>query len=466
MATASVGHRFVDFLNGASGSPFAACVAVQKELLAAGFTKLNEESPWTLTPGGRYFVTRNGSSVVAFAVGARYAPVQSGCSIVGAHIDSPFLKLKPSSAVESCGTLSIACEVYGGGIWQTWFDRDLGIAGRVFVKEGDGYAAKVVRITRPLFRIPTVATHLDMRYADGWAPNKENDLRAIAAVASTPSDIGAISSFNTKSGRPKHHPVLLAMLAREIGCSPEAICNFELALCDSQPATIGGVLGDYIFSQGLDNLNGSFCALQGFLQSTASLATEKNIRMIFLFDHEEVGSMSPQGADSPIVLRMIERIVTCLPRPSTPISHEELVDIMLRKSLILSIDNAHAVHPNNPGKHESQHAPQMNKGPVLKYNVCTRYATEGVGALLMLKLAAEHNIPIQEFVVRQDMPCGTTIGPISSSKTSIRTVDLGNPQLSMHSIREVCGVADIGHMSNLILQFFNNHSSFNVNLDG
>eukprot|EP00727_Mastigamoeba_balamuthi_P000903 m51a1_g1081 putative aspartyl aminopeptidase (490) ;mRNA; f:22513-24586 len=467
-------RRFVDFLNKASGSPFTATAALRGLLLASAFVEVREDDPWMLVPGGKYFFTRNHSSIVAFCIGSKYE-LGNGCTIVGAHTDSPALKLKPISATESSGCLCVACETYGGGIWQTWLDRDLGIAGSVVVRDrrSGNLQQRVVSIKRGLLRAASLAIHLESKYSEGLPINKENDLRLLLATsASAEANAQAhptkLNAHLARGEKPKHHPVLLAALAAELGCDVDAIEGFDLRACDTQPAGLTGVLGEFVSGQGLDNLNGSYCAVAALMSSTESLAEEQNVRVAFLFDHEEVGSESPQGASSPLVEQTILRIMrgviagTGLVETGdlrdAPGFLSEMLHISERKSMCLSVDNAHAVHPNFAHKHEAQHGPLLNAGPVIKYNSNLRYATDVVGAAFVRGVAQAHGVPLQEFVPRQDMPCGTTIGPIISGRCGIRAVDVGNAQLSMHSIREVCGAADIEHMINLIKAFYEEFS--------
>jgi aspartyl aminopeptidase len=472
-------RRFLEFLGKASGSPFTAVAALRGLLLASAFVEIREDDPWLLVPGGKYFFTRNSSSIVAFAIGSNYELGQ-GFTIVGAHTDSPALKLKPISASEASGCQTVCCETYGGGIWQTWFDRDLGLCGIVLIrdKRSNKLTSRVVSLKTPLMRISTIAPHLDSRYTEGFTVNKETDLRALLAVSASASRAIAEAPpklnphMLRKGGKPKHHILLLKAVANELGCDLEAIEGLDLRLCDAQPPITSGVLGEFVSGQGIDDLNGAYCAVAALIASSADLSKEHNVRLAFLFDHEEVGSSSPQGAASPIVEQTLERVMRGViagtglvetgDLPNAPGFLSEMLFIAKRKSMLLSVDNAHAVHHNFPGKHEGQHGPELNAGPVIKYNSNLRYATEVVGATFLRSVAIARNIPVQEFIPRQDMPCGTTIGPIVSGGTAIRAVDIGNAQLSMHSIREVCGAADIDHMVSLIGGFYEEFSTANL----
>ena len=470
------GEGFVDFLNRGSGSPYTATAVLREMLLADNYIELKEDQPWSLKAGSKYFFCRNSASVFAFGIGKRVDLLKEApkFSIVGAHTDSPALRLKPPcSAQESCGLSLVSCEVYGGGIWQTWFDRDLGIAGKVIVKDPQSGAleTKTVLIRRPLLRIPTVAPHLDSPYADGFKVNKEHELRAILCEAETERATNCAVMLTPDGQKPRHHRALLAAVAKELSCPPEAIVALDLRLCDAQPAALGGAANEFVFGQGIDNLNGSYCTAAGFIKANKDGGLEEaaDVRFLTLFDHEECGSLSPQGANSAVVTQTMERILIGIaagmePRPAP---HDgfirEALCISIRKSLVISVDNSHAVHPNYAGKHEMNQPPMLNRGPTVKHNVNQRYASDAEGTLILQIIAKEHGIPLQEFVIRQDTNCGTTIGPTTSGKTCVRTIDIGNPQLSMHSIREVCGTKDVAYMTDLIYSFFTDFAKIVIN---
>lgn len=478
------GEGFVDFLNRGSGSPYTATAVVREMLLEDKYTELKEDQPWKLEAGGKYFFVRNSASVFAFGIGkkvdlAREAPK---FAIVGAHTDSPALRLKPPCSAQTSRDLAlVSCEVYGGGIWQTWFDRDLGIAGKVIVKDPTtgAFTTKTVLIRRPLLRIPTVAPHLDSPYADGFKVNKEIELRAILcelgaerAARKNDSDTSAAanSPYETMMTPDKtslrHHRVLLDIVAKELGVSVGSIVGLDLRLCDAQAPTLGGAKGEFVFGQGIDNLNGSYCTTAGFLAANKGDALESaaDIRFLTLFDHEECGSLSPQGANSAVVLQTMERILIGLAdKGASEILLREKLCISVRKSLVVSVDNSHAIHPNYAAKHEGSQPPVLNGGPTIKHNANQRYASDAEGSLVLQTIAAAHGIPLQEFVIRQDTNCGTTIGPTTSGKTCVRTIDIGNPQLSMHSIREICGTKDVKYMADLICAFFTDFFKITIN---
>lgn len=437
-------RSFLSFVD-ASPSPFHAVNEARTRLLAAGFQELKERDPWAPKPSGKYFFTRNQSTLIAFAVGGRYAP-GNGFSIIGAHTDSPCLRVKPSSALTKAGYLAVGVETYGGGLWHTWFDRDLTVAGRVIVKDAAGLLSnKLVHVKSPILRIPNLAIHLTPAEERGaFKFNKETELVPILATALK----GALEAPVPGDGG-KHHPALVALLARELKCEAADIRDFELCVADLQPGAIGGIAEEFIFSPRLDNLHSSYCSLEGLIEAP-ELDADENIRVVALFDHEEVGSESAQGAGSALIDYVLHRIAA--PAGAAADAFERA----MAKSMLVSADMAHGVHPNYSEKHEGQHRPSLHGGPVIKFNCNQRYATNAVTASILREAALLAQVPLQDFVVRNDSPCGSTIGPILSAGLGLRTVDIGCAQLSMHSIREMCGTTSVSQAIDLFKAFFAN----------
>ncbi|KAG5019611.1 hypothetical protein AAZX31_06G164100 [Glycine max] len=456
--THAVASDLIDFLN-ASPTAFHAVDEAKRRLRSAGYHQLSEREVWELQPGNKYFFTRNHSTIVAFAIGKKYV-AGNGFYIIGAHTDSPCLKLKPVTKVVKAGILEVGVQTYGGGLWHTWFDRDLTVAGRVIVREENAgsvsYSHRLVRIEEPIMRIPTLAIHLDKTVNDGFKFNNENHLIPILATSlkgelnKVSSENGPVESGNQTDGKKandktgtsntKHHLLLLQLLASKLGCEPDDICDFELQACDTQPSTIAGAAKEFIFSGRLDNLCMSFCSLKALIDATSSdssLEEESGVRMVALFDHEEVGSNSAQGAGSPVMLNAVTRVTNSFS------SNPNLLEKAAQLSYLVSADMAHALHPNYMDKHEANHQPKLHGGLVIKTNASQRYATNVVTSFIFREIASKHKLPVQDFVVRNDMSCGSTIGPILASGVGIRTVDVGAPQLSMHSIREICAVDDV-----------------------
>lgn len=466
----SVATDLVDFLN-ASPTAFHAVEEAKKRLKSAGYEQVLEREDWKLEAGKKYFFTRNYSTIVAFAIGKKYVP-GNGFHIVGAHTDSPCLKLKPVSKVSKGGYLEVGVQTYGGGLWYTWFDRDLTVAGRMIVREvKDGsvsYSHKLVRIEEPIMRIPTLAIHLDRGInSDGFKLNTHSHLVPVLATSvkeelnKAAVDNGVPTEGKKQSGK-VHHSILLQLLASQVGCEPVDICDFELQACDTQPSIVAGAMKEFIFSGRLDNLCMSFCSLQALIDTTSSptsLENETGVRMVALFDHEEVGSDSAQGAGSPVMLDALSRITSSFS------SSSNLLKKAIQRSFLVSADMAHALHPNYMDKHEENHQPKLHGGLVIKHNANQRYATNAVTSFIFREIANKHSLPVQDFVVRNDMACGSTIGPILASGVGIRTVDVGAPQLSMHSIREMCAVDDVKYSYEHFKLYFEEFSLLDAKID-
>ncbi len=446
-----------------------------------GFQEIRERDNWSssLVPGSSYYLTRNGSSIVAFSIGKKWK-AGNPIAMVGAHTDSPCLRIKPVSKKAGSGFLQVGVETYGGGIWHTWFDRDLSIAGRVMCRDGENFVQKLVKIERPILRIPTLAIHLDR--SSNFEPNKETELFPIAGLVAAElnrtgkNDVEKEESVEgedefkpLKVMTERHHPYIIELVAKEAGVEVEDVVDFELVLYDTQKSCIGGINNELIFSPRLDNLGMTYCAVEGIIESLSSskvLEDDSTIRLIACFDHEEIGSTSAQGAASTLLPAVLKRLSVIPGQQDTRSEksyekiREQELDIAtafeqsLSCSFLISADMAHSVHPNYAGKYESEHRPEMNKGTVIKINANQRYATNSPGIVLLQEVAKKAGVPLQLFVVRNDSSCGSTIGPMLSAKLGTRTLDLGNPQLSMHSIRETGGAEDVRFGVRLFSAFF------------
>jgi aspartyl aminopeptidase len=451
--------RLMEFID-QSPEPFHVVRTCIERLEALGFESLFEGDSWanSLKRGGKYYFTRNGSSIIAFTVGAKYESGR-GFKIIGAHTDSPNLKLKPrTKRPGSNGLTQLAVECYGGGLWHTWFDRDLSLAGRVVVRDKDKdsgkFYSRLVKVDRPILRVPNLAIHLntaDERSA--FKVNKEDHLVPILchevsrALSNNDNDNG------DKAWEMAQNPEVLSLLAEELSCDVADIADFELSLYDTQKGAFNGLHSEFIASSRLDNLASCFVATEALASHVLSggLNGDGMVSMVALFDHEEVGSTSSPGAGSTLMRDAIVRINDCLHHDSSNsnsnsnkgISSSEHFKASISRSLVLSVDQAHAIHPNYASKHEKGHSPQLNEGIVIKTNSNQRYATNGITGFIVRELGRRCGVPVQEFAVRNDCPCGSTIGPTISASTGIRAIDLGMPQLSMHSIREMMGTADV-----------------------
>ena len=458
----------------------------------AGFTVVKERDNWssTLKPGGKYYMTRNGSTIVAFAIGAQWKP-GNPIAMLGAHTDSPTLRVKPVSKKSGVGFMQVGVETYGGGIWHSWFDRDLSLAGRVLVKDGKGnFVQRLVKIDKPIIRIPTLAIHLDR--SSEFNPNKETELFPITGLVAaelnrtgktegakdTETESNHEETFQPlKTMSDRHHPYILELIAENVGAKVEDLVDFEIVLYDVQKSCIGGLNEEFIYSARLDNLEMTYCSVMGLIESVnkSDLSQETSIRLITCFDHEEIGSTSAQGADSDLLPAVVRRLSilagngahhgsSASDKSWEHIASDPDIDLStafeqtMAVSFLVSADMAHSVNPNYVGKYESNHQPEMNKGTVIKINANQRYATNSPGIVLLQEVARRAGVPLQLFVVRNDSPCGSTIGPMLSAKLGVRTLDLGNPQLSMHSIRETGGTYDIEHAIKLFESYFSHYS--------
>lgn len=388
--------------------------------------------------------------------------------------------MKPVSKKSNVGFLQVGVETYGGGIWTSWFDRDLSIAGRVLVREDGNIVQKLIKVDKPLLRIPTLAIHLHRQ--TNFDPNKETELFPIAGLATTElnktsekpeeKDAEEDEEFRPlKEMTERHHPAIMDVIASEAGVDVSQVVDFELVLYDTQKSCIGGINDEFVFSPRLDNLGMTYCSIEGLIASVedeSSLEDDSTIRITVCFDHEEIGSTSAQGADSNLLPAVIRRL-SVLPGNRDAASDQSYEQVhhegeeatafeqTLSRSFLVSADMAHSVHPNYAGKYEASHQPTMNGGTVIKINANQRYATNSPGIVLLQECARAAKVPLQLFVVRNDSPCGSTIGPGLAAKLGMRTLDLGNPQLSMHSIRETGGTKDVGFAVKLFKEFFESY---------
>ncbi len=416
------------FLN-ESSSPFHAVSALAARLQKAGFTQIKQLDDVVLSPGSGYFVTANDSSIIAFRAG--HGQPTDGLRIIGAHTDSPNLSVKPNPVKKRSGVVQLAVDVYGGALLNPWFDRDLSLAGRVsFVDQSGQLASRLIDFRRPIAIIPSLAIHLDRDANKNRSINPQTDILPILAGLSEDD----ATDFD-----------LSALLADQISseyedCSDVRVLDFELSLYDCQDASLVGLDNSFLASARLDNLLSCHAGLQALLA-----ASDAHWSLLVCNDHEEVGSASSVGAQGPMLTDVLEFIA------GSAAASRKLRD----QSTLLSVDNAHAVHPNFSDRHDESHGPILNRGPVVKINRNQRYATSGEGSALMRLLAERTGVPLQHFVVRTDLGCGSTIGPITAAETGIRTIDLGLPTLAMHSIRELAGCADVEYLDRLLTAFYN-----------
>lgn len=409
--------RFIE----SSPTPYHAAAECKSRLIQAGFREIDERDEWTFGSGERVFVVRGGGTIAAF-IGGTKPPSQSGFLLVGAHTDSPNFRVKPKPEAASFGQRQLGVEVYGSPLLHSWLDRDLSLAGRVSLLDGSTH---LVRVDRPMCRISNLAIHLSPTLAaEGLRLNPQQLMPTFAL------------GENQKNG---FSELVAAELGQQgVSVSSADVAAFDLALFDMQAPSFGGSGNELIFSARLDNLASCHAALAALTQGTTE---SKATRGIVLYDHEEVGSQSAAGAASLFLRATLERLAACYPEAG-----REAGPRALARSLLVSADMAHAIHPNYADKHDSQHAPRLGAGPVLKVNASQSYATDAPGAALFERACRKAGFAAQRFVSRNDMRCGSTIGPISSSRLGMRTVDVGNPMLSMHSCREVAATRDVAKL--------------------
>lgn len=411
-----------------------------------GFRPLSERDVWTLSPGDRHYVTRNDSSIVAFVVGDQ-PPAEAGFCIVGAHTDAPCLKVKPAPDLVRCGFRQLAVECYGGLLLSTWLDRDLGLAGRVVVARPDGQVQSLlVEFDGPIARIPSLAVHLDREVnTRGLVLNQQQHMVPVLGL---------------DRGEANPSVALKGMLAGQIGAAhgtsvaASDILDFDLMLYDTQPAAIGGSDRAFVFAPRLDNLASCHAATAALLESVGDRHAAAWTRAVTFWDNEECGSRSAQGAQGPLICQVLARIVE-----TRSAGAAQAMPRALASSFLISADMAHAVHPNYADRYEPNHLPVIGMGPVIKSNANQSYASDGVSSARFVAMCRAAGFEPQRFVMRSDLPCGSTIGPITAALTGIKAVDVGNPLLSMHSIREMAGVEDHARMTAVMKVFFDRSPS-------
>ena len=409
----------------ASPTPFHAVSEMATRLQAAGFSALDEADAWQLKEQGKYYVIRNGSALIAFTTSGG-CPVESGYRMVGAHTDSPCLRVKPTPELNRQGYFQLGVEVYGGALLNPWFDRDLSLAGRVSYKDDQGQIkSALINYQDAIATIPSLAIHLDREANSSRSINAQKDIPPILMQA--------------EKGKQDFRAMLLARLKKEQpNTDAVKILDYELSFYDTQKPAVVGLENDFIASARLDNLLSCYIGLQSLLHCQDQNA------LLVCNDHEEVGSASSSGAQGPMLKSVLERII---PQP-------EQLTRALDKSMMISADNAHGIHPNFADRHDANHGPELNKGPVIKINNNQRYASNSETSSLFRHLADECEVPVQSFVVRSDMACGSTIGPITASEIGVKTLDIGVPQLAMHSVRELAGTQDAHYLYQVLAAFY------------
>jgi aspartyl aminopeptidase len=391
-------RAFID----ASPSPFHAVAEIARRLTEAGFTELDEADRWSLQPGGQHYAIRDGGSIVAFRIGS--GPLaDAGIVGIGTHTDSPTFKVRPHHDLTRVGYKLVGVEPYGGMLAHTWVDRELTVAGRITRADGTTTLAKLAGAT---LRIPSLAIHLDRSVREGLTLDPQRQLVPIAGLAEEPD------------------------LLEQLGV-PDAL-GWDLVLADTQPAADTGT--DWIAAPRLDNLGSCHSATQAIIGAPAATHTQ----VFVANDHEEVGSDSAEGASGSFLEDVLRRL-TAATGDLDPQAYPQ----MIARSRLVSADMAHAVHPNYADRHEPAHTPLLGSGPVIKHNANQRYATDARTEAWFAARAADVGVPLQHFVTRADLPCGSTIGPLTATRVGIATVDVGNPMLAMHGCRELASATDV-----------------------
>jgi aspartyl aminopeptidase len=402
----------------ASPTPFHATENMAGMFENAGFIRLNELSKWDLEINQKYYLTRNDSSIIAFTY-----PGAKNYLLVGAHTDSPNLKLKPNPIIKEHGVVKFGVEPYGGILLNPWFDRDLSLAGRVsYLNAQNVIKETLIDVKKPLAIIPSLAIHLDREANNTKSINAQTDISPIFMT-------GEEFDFD-----------LFLKSEIEKNCDEDVVELYanELSLYDTQNASFVGLNDDFIASARLDNL------LSCYIGMLAICSVDENTPMLFIAsDHEEVGSASTSGAGGNFLENTLKRMFS---------NYEDYVQ-MTRSSLLISADNAHAVHPNFAAKHDKEHSPKINAGVVIKVNANQRYASNSTTISRFMNVASSLGEKTQNYVTRSDMGCGSTIGPITSTRLGIDTLDIGLPTYAMHSIRELCGSDDAHSLYKILLAF-------------
>ena len=422
-------HGLLEFIQ-QSPTPFHATESMANLLESAGFQLLDESESWNLRQGASYLVKRDGS-LVAFRLGSQ-SILDSGVHLAGAHTDSPCLKVKPVADLSSNGYLQVGVEVYGGALLNPWFDRDLSLAGKLsFVTDAGQLETCLIDVQRPVAVIPSLAIHLD---------REANKNRTIDAQKHLPPVLLSLQ----KDQEYGFDDYLLSVVRTDHGHSSAAkILSHELFFYDTQPPALVGLQEQFIAGARLDNLLSCYLITQSLLSSSGEYTS-----VMVCNDHEEVGSASASGAQGPFLKSVLQRIV------NQESSETDALERAIRKSLLLSIDNAHGVHPNYADRHDPAHGPKLNAGPVVKINANQRYASNTESVAQFRAYCEKAGVTCQSFVMRSDLACGSTIGPLTATETGITTVDVGVPTFAMHSIRELAGADDGEQLCRVVTAFF------------
>lgn len=418
-------HKLLDFIK-SSPSPFHTVRSISDALDADGFAELPECGAWSIVPGGKYYVKRNDTSIIAFIIGEN-ASASDGFRIVATHSDYPSFKLKQNSELELNGKyIRLNTEGYGGMICSTWFDRPLSVAGRVIVKNGDRLEPRLVDIDRDILLIPSLAIHMNRQVNDGYAYNKQVDMLPLFGGGKA-----SAGDFDV-------------LLAAELGVKPEDIYGKDLYLYNRCEGKLWGEKDEFVSAPHLDDTECAFAALDGFMRG----CDPQGINVYACFDNEEVGSMSKQGAGSTFIRDVLSRICIGIG------GGEDALYRAAASSFLVSADNAHAVHPNHPEKTDEGNRAYMNEGIVIKSHAGQKYTSDAVSIAVFRDICEKAGVPVQYFSNRSDEAGGSTLGNIITAQFSVNSVDIGLPQLAMHSAYETAGSDDVDYMAKALAAFY------------
>lgn len=454
----ALAQDFLRFVN-ASGSPYHSVEVVKQRLMARNFVQLFEGERWRIQRGGKYFVTRNYSAIMAFSIGGKYSSTESGFQIATGHTDSPCLRVRPVSHLKKEGFIQLSVECYGGGLWHTWFDRGLAAAGKVVVRDpgspkgpsqatscdaptGRGLREMLVKLTEPVAFLPNLAIHLQTAEERAvFKPHKENHLQPVLCTTVKHE----LQLGNSAASTEDVPTPLLTLIASKLNCSAADIVDMDLCLMDATDGRLCGVYEEFIECGRLDNQVSNWACFE-------AIATEEtpplSVSVAFAPDHEEIGSKSWVGAESLLLETWLRKFCVAIDGTDAEFSD------MLSRSFIISSDMAHGLHPNYVDKYQKEHTPTLHKGIVIKENSNQKYTSECTSMAIARQIAEEAGVPTQPFVVKNDSPCGSTAGPSMASGLGIRTVDIGVSQLGMHSCREICGVTDVIYLLKFFKAFY------------
>lgn len=410
---------------------FCAINTIKKELNNVGFQELSLSDTWTINKGGKYYTTKNDSAIFAFSIGKK-SPAQTGFKIIAAHSDSPCFRIKPNAEIKSeNGIIKLNTEVYGGPILYTWFDRPLSVAGRVILKGYDALhpITRIIKIERAILLIPHLAIHFNRSVNDGNPLSKQKDMLPILGI------------FNDVAEKDN---ILIKTVAKELGVDIQDILDFDLLVYDIQKANLVGIHNEFISSGRLDDLSMAHAALIAMTEGS----DEESTHIMAIFDNEETGSGTKQGAASPVLKNILKRINSAVD------GNDEDFYRAIAKSFMISADNAHAFHPNYAEKFDPTNHPTIGGGPVIKINANCKYMTDAHSAAIFRSLCKAVGSPYQYFVNHSDVAGGSTLGNILTSQIDIEGVDVGNALWAMHSVRESASIEDHCNMIKVMKYFF------------